>query len=512
MDETIPQRDDGIGKSAFKRSLAAGHWFLIDTLMQRVLVFGTFFITARLLTPADYGIIALAGIYPGLLDSLTAIAFENAVTQKKSGEEKPFLDAVWSFGILRNSLLFCIIFFTAPFVAQFFHAEHATLLFQLSGLVLLIQSFGNIGQIYFFRNLDFKKVFLRDFAMYGTNAVVTLWSAYIFRSYWAILAGSIAGILAAAVLSYYLNSYRPRFDFSFAKLRPLIPYSQWVFGQGLISRLSQTIENVLIGRFADTTAIGLYGKAKTLATAPTSPLGNIIGKIGFSALVSVQDSKERVREGFHKSFELTATIALAFLVAIFVGGHQLALIILGQKWGGITPFLKILTATATLDALVIVITGTIMNALSEPRLLFRLNTLSLMCLTLLLVVLIPTYGTMGAAVSLLISSVITNSYALVLIHRLIAPNWRRVGEVLAVIGGALLLPLYLGIYLLRFPILNKAPGFLILAALMLCLYLGIIVIMGKIYKKGPYETIIVILKSFMDRGADIRARFKSKQY
>jgi PST family polysaccharide transporter len=369
----------------------------------------------------------------------------------------------------------------------------------MGGLILFVQSFGNIGQIYFFRNLDFKKVFLRDAAMYGTNAVVTLVVAYWFRSYWAVFAGSVAGILAAAISTYFLNSYRPRFDFSFSKLKPLLPYSRWVFGQGLINRLSQTIENVLIGRFSDTTAIGLYGKAKTLATAPTSPVGNIIGKIGFSALVSVQDSKAQVREGFHKSFDLTATIALAFLVAIFVGGHQLALIILGPKWVGITPFLKVLTTTATLDALVIVIAGTIMNALSEPRLLFRLNTLSLCCLSLLFVVLVPIYGTMGAAIALLISSLVTNSYALILVHRLVGPNWRRVGETLVTIGTALLLPLYLGIELLRFSILNKPIGFLILTGLMACLYFGIIIFIGKMYNKGPFGTLLIIWNSFIER-------------
>jgi O-antigen/teichoic acid export membrane protein len=419
--------------------------------------------------------------------------------QKKAGEEKPFLDAVWTFGVLRNILLFFVVFSTAPLVARFFHTENATLLFQLSGLIYLIQGFGNIGQIYFWRNLDFKKVFLLDLSMYGTNAVATLITAYFFRSYWAIFVGNAAGIFAAAMSTYFLDSYRPRFDFSFAKLKPLIPYSQWVFGQALINRLSQTIENVLIGRFADTTAIGLYGKAKTLATAPTSPLGNIIAKIGFSALVSVQDSKERVREGFHKSFDLVATIALAFLVAIFVGGNQLIHIILGSNWVGISPFLKILTITATLDALIITIAGTIMNALSEPRLLFRLNTLSLLCLSILLVVLVPIYGTMGAAISFLCSSIITNICALVLIHRLIAPNWRRAGETLIVISTALLLSLLLSVYLLRFPLLNTPLGFLALVTLMGCLYFVIIVFVGKKYKKGPYGTLRLILNSFIER-------------
>lgn len=490
---------DPTHRDALQKSLSAGHWFLADTLIQRVLVFGTFFITARLLTPADYGIIALAGIYPALLDSLTAIAFETALTQKKSGEEKTYLDVVWTFTICRNIFLFCIIFFTAPFVAQFFNAEEATLLFRLGGLILFIQGFGNIGQLYFFRNLEFKKVFLRDMTLYITNSAVTITAALMLHSYWAVFLGSVAGIFAAAISTYFLNSYRPRFDFSFSKLKPLIPYSRWVFGQGLINRLSQTIENVLIGRFATVGDIGLYGKAKTLSNAPTSPLGNIIGKIGFSALVSVQDSKEHVREGLHKSFDLTATIALAFLVAIFVGGDQLVRIFLGVSWVGITPFLKILTIVATLDALITIIAGTMFNALSKPQLLFRLNTLSLCCLSIFLIILIPSYGTMGAAVSLLISSVIANGYALLLIKQVVTPNWKRIGETFGVIGVALALPLILAPRLQQFPLTHTETGFIVLTITMGLIYCGIIVGAGIVFKKGPYRTLSVVARSFRKR-------------
>jgi O-antigen/teichoic acid export membrane protein len=121
--------------------------------------------------------------------------------------------------------------------------------------------------------------------------------------------------------------------------------------------------------------------------------------------------------------------------------------------------------------------------MSESLLLFRLNILSLLCLTLLLVVLIPTYGTMGAAIALLVSSIITNSYALLLIHRLVAPNWHRAGETLTVIITALLFPLLLGIYLLRFPILNRPLGFLVLVVLMGCIFGGIIMSVGLSLKK-----------------------------
>lgn len=492
-----------------QKSLSAGHWLLVDTVIQRILVFGTFFVTARLLTPADFGLIALAGVYPGLLDALTAITFENAVIQKKPGEEKPYLDVVWTFNISRTILLFCIIFFTAPIAAHFFRADNATLLFRLGGLTFLLQGWTNIGQIYYVRAIDFKKIFLRDMATYGINAVCSIVAALLLHSYWALFIGSAAGFSASTIYTYFLNDYRPRFDFVFPKLKPLLAYSQWTFGQGIVSRLAQTIESTLIGRFADTTSIGLYGKGKTLAQAPTSPLGNIIGKIGFSALVNVQDSKEHVREGFHKSFDLTASIALAFLVAIFVGGDQLVRIFLGVKWLGITPFLRILTVAATLDALITMIAGTMFNALNKPNLLFRLNTLSLICLSILFLMLIPAYGTMGGAIALLISSVITNSYALTLLSQVVIPNWRRLGETLSVIGVALLLPFLLSRYLLHFSFMNDHFGFLLLVTLMGCCYAGIIIIAGTFLKKGPYHTLRVVFRSFTARGTGLRARFKS---
>ncbi len=483
-------------EEALGRAMDAGHWFLVDMVMQRVLVLGTFFVTAHLLTPADYGLIALAAIYPALLDSLTSVAFENALTQKKSGEETPYLNVVWTFSVLRYALLFFIVFLTAPLAAMFFHSIDATLLFRLGGLYLLFQGFTNIGQIYFFRELDFKKVFLRDAGMYGTNVVVTLITAYFFRTYWAIFAGSVSSIVASTIASYILHSYRPRFDFSFKKLIPLIPYSRWVFGQGMVNRLTQTIENVLIGHFSDAASVGLYGKAKNLSQAPTSPLGNIISKIGFSALVSVQDSKAYVSEGFHKSVELTATISLAFLLAIFLGGHQLVLIVLGEKWLGITPFLRILTVAATLDALVITIAGTIMNAVDKPRLLFELNTCAFVSLGILLPILIPIYGTYGAAIALVITAIITNTWALLLIRRVIAIDWKRIAETFTVIIIGLSLPLLMAIWLLRFEFTNTRTGFLILVAFTGLIYGGLIYIAGRYFQKGPYGTLLVIIRSF----------------
>jgi PST family polysaccharide transporter/lipopolysaccharide exporter len=486
-------------EGALQKSLSAGHWFLADTIIQRVLVFGTFFITARLLTPADYGIIALAGIYPALLDSLTAIAFGTALTQKKAGEEKPYLNAVWTFGILRNAILFGTVFFTAPFIAHFFHADDALLVFRLSGLIFVLQSFENIGNIYFFRQLDFKKVFLRDMASYGTTAVISVLASILLHSYWALFIGNASGMLASVIATYLLNDYRPRPDLALRKLRPLLAYSQWVFGQGVINRLSQTLEDTLVGHFTNTASVGLYGKAKSLAYAPISPLSNIISKIGFSALVATEGSLPHIREGFYKSFDLVVAVALPFALFIWITGDQLVLLLLGPAWVEITPLLKTLVVVAVFNSTLLGIAGMVFNAIDKPNLYFRLNTLSLFSVILFLPIMVIRQGISGAALSLLISAIIVSTYALFLINKTIAPTWRRVGETVGVVTLSIFIPLPITTHLLNIPSASHLPIFLLVCVLYGISYTLMVMFFGTIYKKGPFQTLFVIAKSFVKK-------------
>ncbi len=492
--------DPVIPSDILQKSLSAGHWFFLDVVMQKVLIFGSFFITARLLTPEDFGIIALAMIYPHLLDSLTAIAFDLAITQKKDGEEKPYLNAVWTFNLLRLGLVFCVVFLSATFAADFFNASHAVFLFQLSTLPLLFQAMSNIGQIYFFRNIDLKKVFIRDMFHYGTAAVVSIVGAILLHSYWALFIGSVSGIFVAAVSTYFLSSYRPRVDFKLQKLRPLLKYSEWVFGQGIVTRIAQTLEDTLVGHFTNATSVGFYSKAKSLAYAPTSPLGNIISKIGFSAIVAVQDSLSRVREGFYKSFDLATAVALPFVAAIWIAGDRLVLIVLGPTWLGITPLLGILVVVAALNSSILNISTAMLNALGKPQLVFRLNMLSLVCAVIFLPLLVVQNGIQGAATAILLTSIAVNTYSLFLINKIIDPSWIRLGGSAAVTLFAASLPLLFTPLLLKFELTNTTWGFLLIGVLMGILYISTILFFGKFFQKGPYGTLLIILQSFHKRG------------
>lgn len=501
MSEAIQEKSTSHseGKRTLGKALSAGHWSLLNTVMQKVFVFGTFFVTAHILTPGDFGTIAIIAIVPNLIDAFTALSFESAVVQKKNGDEKQYLNAIWTFNILRSLVMFSAIFFVAPYVANFFHSTEGVLIFQLSGFVILVQSLGNIGQIYFFRDLNYKKVFLRDLATYATMSVVAIVGAIYFKSYWALFYANVLAAVSGVAVSYALHEYRPRLDMRLGKLRPLLPYSQWIFGQSLLGQIARTLEDSLVARFTNATEVGLFTKAKGLASAPTSPVVSLVNKISFAAYSRVQDSFDHVREGLHKSYDLILIIALPFLAAIMIAGHRIIDILLGSQWLDITTNLKVLTVTATIDVLTITLAGPALNALGKPRFQFFAHGTYLSVLIISLVALVPQYGTLGASIAMLLSSTIAGTYAILQLHRLVTLSFKKIIETTIIVSAAVLLPLPLTTWLLHFPLANSTPGFLLLGSTMGLCYIGIIAFFGKKYSKGPYDTLLIITTSLLTR-------------
>lgn len=486
-------------KEILTRSLKAGKWSLADTFIQNLLTYVTFFITARLLTPADFGAISIAGIAPSLIDALTALSFENAVVQKRDGEELRFLNSIWTFNVLRATALFVVTFVAAPLLAQLLNGQQYIELFRLSGLMLLLQSFGNIGQVYFFRDLDFKSVFYRDMATKVTLAVVSVIGAYLFRSYWVLFAASAASSVGSVIGTFVLSSYRPRFEWNPRKLRELLPYSQWIYGQGIIGQLARTLEDSSVARIATPMQVGLFTKAKGLANAPIAPVVSLVNTIGFSAYSRVQDSTAHVREGFYKSFDLLVAIAIPFLAGVYIAGHHILLVLLGSQWISATGYLQVLSTAASVDILTVTLIGPLFNALGRPRNQFNAQIIYLIVLAVAIGLLVPTIGAYGAALAMLAASAISGIYSFVFLDTLIELRVGRLLDSLLSALAATLIPLSAAYYLLRFPFANTTLGFLALAAAGALTYALLLYLLGRVFSVGPYKTLILITRSVLGR-------------
>lgn len=489
--------DNQNNEGALKKSIHAGKWVFLNTIVQKVFFLGSFFILARLLTPEDFGIVALLFIVPTLLDLVTNFGFEIALIQSKE-DTTPYLNVAWTLGIVRALAIFLTVFFSAPLIAGFFHIEKAILAVRLSGIFILIGGFANVAQLFFFKDIDFKKIFIRDMVGAFCYASVSIGFAIFYRSFWPLFFGNIAQWLSGSLITYALHNFRPRLSFEFGKLKNLIGYSKWIFGQNLILNAIPLLENGLTGKWVNPTAVGLYSKAKSLAVTPLSPLYNILDRVTFPAYSKIQDNYEKIRDGFIKSLDLLFFIAAPFILLFLQAGHRIILILLGEKWIGLEALLKFLLLGVTFNTL-IVLTGPIFNAVGKPRIQFYINFINIIVIVFLFLLLIPAHGAIGAAIALLINSVII---FLISFYNLVKILNIKIIEIIK----PLLIPLISSLFALgagKITLFLAGAGavgnieFIALIAFAGTIYGALIVLSGISLKAGPYATIRLVISEIL---------------
>ncbi len=487
---------NAIPEDTLTKSISAGQWALANTVAQRLLVFGTFFVVARILTPADFGLITLIAIIPTFLDGSTALAFDTAAFQK--GNLERYLDVIWTFSIVRGFAIFALVYLAAPIAASFFHVEYALELLRFAALGVLIQSFVNIGQTYFFKNLDFRSVFFRDLILKVSYAAATISLAFALHSYWAIFWGNVISLSAVVIATYVLHPYRPRLDFRFGLLGELRSFSQWLYAQEMVQQLSNTVQDSLVGHYTSPVGVGLFSKAQSLADAPTAPLISTINKVSFTSYVTVRDSRAHVIEGVNKTFELLVSLAFPYLVLILLSGTTIVRIALGAGWIAMAPYLKVLAVEATLDVLVNTLAAPVFNAVGKPRIQFFNSGVRALTLMLAMTILVPLYGIWGAVFAALISVTVTACFVLYHLLTVLHLHLRRFAESAFIVALACLVPIPLASSLLKVPFFNSAFGYILMALSCGMLYAAIIIVVGRKFRRGPYKTLELVVRSFLN--------------
>lgn len=477
-----------------EKSIQGGKWMFVNTVTQKILSFGSIFILARLLVPRDFGVIAIMLIVPPMLDILTSVDFESALIYKKINPY-PFLNGIWTLNVVRSFLIFVLVFATGPYIAKFFHMDSELTVIRLGGLLIFLSGLSNVAQFFFFKEIDFKKIFIRDISGQIAYTITAIGLALYLHSFWALFFANIALYATSLITTYLLHSYRPKFTLHFKNFRELIPYTKWTYGQGILSQVVATIESAVIGRFIGATEVGLYTKANGLAGAPITPLLSIINKVGFPVYSRVQEFGDKVREGFLRSLDILFFITIPFLFLVFAAGDRLVLIALGKNWTAVQPLFKILAAAAALH-IVSALAATVFNALGYPRFQFIINAINFILLIPLLLMFAPGYGVKGVAFVILATSFGISLVAFSKVTKLISVGTKDLlRHIVTPLFASIVITLAGKLLMAKLAVAATLP-FLALVASMGIIYFFLIFFAERIFRIGPFQTLrLILLKS-----------------
>ncbi len=306
-------------------------------------------ILARLLVPADFGIIAMASLVVIFIDTLLDLGVNAALVQNRTADRDHY-DTAWTLRLIQSLFTAALIaLLSAPLAADYFNDPRIESVLWIMALSVMVGGLENIGIVALQKNMEFGREFKFFFYRRLAGFLVTLALALWLRSYWAMVFGTLIGRLVGVVLSYTMHEFRPRL--SFRKLGEIWGFSQWMLLRNLGIYGAQQIDKILVGRRAGAESLGAYQLADDIAAMPVTELLAPIGRVLLPAFVKLANQPQELRTTFLLALGSQTLIALPAGVGLAAVADLSVPLLLGPQWLPAIPLLQILALISIVTAL-----------------------------------------------------------------------------------------------------------------------------------------------------------------
>jgi PST family polysaccharide transporter len=325
-------------------------WQAISIFGKQLLSLVVFTSLARLLEPSAFGLVALVGVYLGIVTMFVDQGIGTALIQRK--DLKPeHMDAAFWFNLGCAVILCLATMLLAGPVSALFKEPRLIPLLRWSSLGLVIGASSAIHATLFIKALDFRRPVLRNLTANAVGGAAGVGMALAGCGVWSLVGQQLAGEAAGAVFLWNMSTYRPSMKFSPSHFRDLLGVSSSVFTASILWFFSTRLDQIIIGRFAGIPTLGLYtiagkmpGLANTMAQQP-------VAIVSLPSLSRLQDDHAQMRRAVFRGMELNAIVSFAVFVGLAAVASDLVPILFGAKWAAAAVLCSFLSLFSLVEAL-----------------------------------------------------------------------------------------------------------------------------------------------------------------
>ena len=372
-------------------------WMMLFKLAVRSLSFVSTLILVRLLSPQDFGLVAMAMVFIAIMDTFSWFSFDVVLIQNQNASRDEY-DTAWTFNVLFKTASALILLLLAYPAAWYYDESRVTALVAILGAAQFLSGFENIGIVNFRKRMEFDKEFRFMFLCKLAGFLVTVPLAFLLRNYWALIAGQVANRVVAVSLSYSMDAYRPRF--SLKAWRGLFHFSKWLMIGNICGAIRLRATELIIGRVSGARDLGFFNVSLELSNTPTTELIAPINRAVFPAYARISDDLASLRRGYLKVIAVIALIAIPAGLGIAATAPLIVPVALGEQWLPAVPLFVVLAFNGVLNAMQTNI-GSVFLALGRPKVLAMLQALSLMAVLASVIPATLHHGIQGAALAFL---------------------------------------------------------------------------------------------------------------
>jgi len=384
-----------------QRALSGSLYYSAFRWVDRLMAAASSVLLARWLAPEEFGLVALAMTAISLLQSFSEMGFGAGVVQRADCDDQDY-NVAWTYGrAVRGLVLFVLMLLLAPWIARFYEEPQLAAIVRVLAFDQLFVGFTNIGAYaLLIKELDYRSDFLFSLSGRLVRLVVVIPLAFFWRNAWALVAGSLAERATRMVVSYYVHSYRPRFNFDLHRARRLLLFGGWLVGVQLVNTLRGVVDRTVLGRILGTTEMGYYQAGNAFGGQVPAEVKTVVSKVMFPVYSLMQEDRRRLANSFRQVLSLVLFLSLPLSVGLVLTAEYFVALVIGERWLPAIAIIHVLVMAGFVQ----VVTGTgrpLYRGTGRPKLELIVSAVALVVTSILLVPLTKTMGATGTAYAVL---------------------------------------------------------------------------------------------------------------
>lgn len=474
-----------------KKVITSLIWKFLERGGTQIVQFSIQIILARLLSPKDYGVVALTSVFITVSTVFVQSGLSTALIQKKEVDEEDY-SSVFYVSIVISIIFYGILFVFAPYIAIFYKVAKLKNILRILGVVLFIGAYNSIQQTIIEKKMEFKKLFSSSFGAVSISGIFGVYLAYRDYGIWALVFQQLINQVLVGIIMFINVRWKPKFIFSFKKVKILFSFGWKLLLSSLIDTMYRELTNLIVGKKYSPSMLGYYNRGTQFPQVIVGNFNGAIQSVLFPTLSLLQREREKLKQVMRRGIVTSSYIIFPCMLGLVVVSEPLIKIILTDKWLPCVPYLRIFCFsyalwpihTANLQAI---------NAIGRSDIFLILEIIKKI-VGIIIIFITSRYSPYAMAVGVLITGIISsfiNSY----------PNKKLLNysyfDQIKDLYPAFLISLImaLSIYFIKF------LSFSIIMTLILQILVGIIiyVLISYLFKVESFMYILGILKKFKKR-------------
>lgn len=322
-------------------------WLFLGNVGTRFMEFAFGVVLARLLVPADFGMLVTISVFTGFAGMVMSGGMGQSLIRAKTADENEFR-AVFTMQMALSTLLYALFFFAAPYIADYFHNPLYTQLLRVSALVFFMRPFALMRNAWLNREMEFKKRSIVGVVTGFITGIAGVTMAWLGWGVWSLVLSGLIGALVNNILLAWITPLKLRLGLNFSAMRRHSGYGLKITANDFLGYLTRESKNLLLSKLAGPSFLGLFNKGESLARIPNELLMPATMQPVFRAMGKLQDDLDQTKYLYYRAITLLMVYVTPFYVGIWWTAEPFIYLVYGEKWLAAAEPLRILVLSGLL--------------------------------------------------------------------------------------------------------------------------------------------------------------------